>query len=224
MGRYAAVPPNWRACMNNQKIHIEEFIDNKFNHSTNLHAEKRKIENEIPDGYVRVTELLAPYSGLSGIDPLVLAKAADRGKRAHTYCELYAQSMLIEEVDEDCKGFVESFAKWMEIVKPEILSLEERLLDPEYRLTGAYDMIVRFPGSRDKVLVDIKTPISSNKTWSLQTAAYDFMLLKQQRPVQRRGCLMIDRKGSVASFKEHSNIEDRSIFLGILRAYRYFNP
>ena len=182
------------------------------------------MRDDIPEGYVRVTDLLKPYSGLSGIDPVVLAKAADRGKRAHTYCELYAQSLLIEEIDEDCKGFVESFKKWMDVAKPEIISLEERLYDHDYRLTGAYDMIVNFPGSTDRVLVDIKTPVQANATWPLQTSAYEFMLLKQERPVQRRGCLMIDRNGSVANFKEHTNMEDRAIFIGILRAYRYFNP
>ena len=187
------------------------------------------MRDEIPAGYVRVTELLAPYNGLQGIDPLVLAKAADRGKRAHGYCELYAQSLLIGEVDDDCKGFVESFKNWFDNVVDEVVSFEERLFDEEHRLTGQYDLIIKMKGSKDHVLIDIKTPQSASKTWPLQTAAYMWMLNRRQleRVVQRRGCLMIDRKGSPACFKEHGSspaedITDRSVFLGILQTYRYF--
>lgn len=180
--------------------------------------------DEIPEGYVRVTQLLQPYNGLEKIQPETLANAAERGKRAHAYCELYAQSMLIEEVSDDCKGYVESFKRWIELVKPEILSLEERIVNEQYKVTGKYDMIVKLPGSSDKILVDIKTPLSPNRTWPLQTAAYHWMLSSKGNPVERRGCLMIDRYGKIASFREHNNSKDAEIFLGILRAYRYVNP
>jgi hypothetical protein len=55
-----------------------------------LNKEKEKMNNsdDIPPGYARVTEILQPYTSFDGIDPAVLAKAADRGTRVHKYCEL----------------------------------------------------------------------------------------------------------------------------------------
>lgn len=181
------------------------------------------MEPEIPQGYVRVTALLEPYSGLKGIDPLVLAKAGDRGRRVHDYCELLAQDMLIDEVDDDCKGYIASFEDWLKVVQPRIISLEERVFEHEYRLTGKFDMICQFPGSEDYVLIDYKTPQTINRTWRLQTAAYQWMLVMGKRTIHRRGCLMLNRSGGPAVFKEHTDMEDRSIFLGILHAYRFFN-
>ena len=184
------------------------------------------MKTDIPVGYVRVTELLAPYSGLQSVDPIVLAKAADRGQRVHDYCELYAQSLLIEEPDEDCKRYVESFKRWFDSVVSDVIGIEERLYDEEYRVTGKYDLLVKMKGSDQVVLVDIKTPQNQSKTWPLQTAAYFWMLNSKQyeRVAQRRGCLIVDKNGGDARFMEHTrDIEDRSIFLGILSTYRYFN-
>jgi PD-(D/E)XK nuclease superfamily protein len=187
------------------------------------------MSEKIPEGYVRVTDLLAPYNGLQGIDPIVLEKAADRGKRVHAYCELYAQSLLIGDIDDDCKGYVDSFSDWFDSIVAEVLSFEERIFDQEHRLTGQYDLIVKFKGSDSKILIDIKTPAQSNPTWALQTAAYMWMLNRKgpERLVDRRGCLMIDRNGKFATFKEYGtspsdDIRDRSVFIGILEAYRYF--
>ena len=181
----------------------------------------------IPPGYVRVTELLTPYSGLNNIDPIVLAKAADRGKRAHNYCELHAQSLLIDDIDDDCNGFLDSFKQWFDDHVDYVVSLEKRVYEHSMRITGQYDMIVKFKGAIDHVLVDIKTPVSANRTWAIQTAAYYYMINKNQPEplVTRRGCLMIDRNGTKAKFKEYvAHDHDVQIFLGIARAYRYFNP
>lgn len=65
--------------------------------------------DEIPLGYVSVTEILRPYTKLDKIDPVVLANAADSGTRVHKWCTMYAMNMLFGEVDEDCKGYVEAF-------------------------------------------------------------------------------------------------------------------
>lgn len=185
------------------------------------------MKKEIPDGYVRVTELLSPYSGLQGIDPIVLQKAADRGQRVHNYCELYAQSLLIDQPDAECQGYVESFKRWFDSTVDKVISLEQRLYHHGYKVTGKYDMIVLFKGSPSPVLVDIKTPANVGKTWGLQTAAYQWMHdtdFTNGFFIMRRGCLMVDKHGKNAAFKEYGNENDREIFLSILKTYRYFNP
>lgn len=183
------------------------------------------MRDEIPPNYVRVTTLLAPYSGLEGINPQVLATAADRGTRVHNYCELYAQSLLIEVDDADCKGYFLSFKNWFDTVVSEVISIEERLFYEEYRVTGKYDLIVKMRGSDDQILVDIKTPASSSKTWAIQTAAYVFMKNQNTKnPLSRRGCLKLEKSGKPATFFEHTeNERDEKLFLSLAQIYRYFN-
>lgn len=185
----------------------------------------KRDDRGVPLGYTSVTTVLSPYSGLGGIDPLVVKAAAERGTRVHKYCEMHALDLLIVEPESDCRGYVESFIKWydMMVVKP--LYIEERIDDEELKLSGGIDLVCYLKGDELPSVVDIKTPVNISPTWQLQTAAYK-MLIERELGINigRRIALKLPRDGSVAKVVEYTKHEqDRDMYLKALEVYRYFN-
>lgn len=184
-----------------------------------------KHSNEKMEDYKRVTEILSLFTDFSQIDPAVLANAADRGSRTHKFCELYLKNLLIEEVDEDCKPYFESFVKWEQIALGQIFELEERYFCEKIKVTGQIDMVLTLKGEDKPIIVDIKTPQNEQKTWPLQTAAYMYLYnQKNESPVQRRACLMLDKNGGAAKFKEYTNHESEiELFLSAVKLHNFLN-
>lgn len=186
-----------------------------------------KKQDDIPEGYARVTDVLKPYSGLDGIDDRVLARAADRGTRVHDFCELYIRNLLIEEVDQDCKTYFEAFKEWYDLCVDEVIMIEERINSAAYKLSGKFDILCILKGDDFPTIVDIKTPQNSSSTWPLQTAAYR-ILLREERDIvaNRRGCLMLPNDyptKRTAKFLEYNQHErDEELYLQALQLYRYF--
>lgn len=181
---------------------------------------------EIPDGYLRVTQVLQPFSKLSKIDPVVLNKAADRGTRVHKFCELHAMNLFLDEVDEDCKNYVDAFKKWFDVFVDQVVMIEERINSSKYKLSGAVDLIVTLKDSpAETVIVDIKTPETGSDSWRLQTAAYK-MLVEEELSIKihRRCCLMLPKKTQSVKILEYTNHElDQKLYLNALELYRFFN-
>ena len=147
-------------------------------------------DDEIPPGYLRVTEVLKPFTSFDGIDPAVLAKAADRGTRVHKYCELYTQNLVIEKVDDDCIPYVNSFINWFDAMIEEVWVSEMRLSCSKYRITGKLDMVATIKGDQTESLIDLKTPQQASLSWQLQTAAYRYLLRASEGiDISRRVCL-----------------------------------
>lgn len=184
-----------------------------------------KKEDIIPKGYLRVTEVLKPYSTLTEIDPHTLANAADRGTRVHAYCESYALGLFVAEVDDDCKNYFEVFKEWFDEMVVKVLYTEKRLNSPTYRISGAFDMIAVLKGDRLPTLVDIKTPLTPSLSWQLQTAAYS-LLVKEllDMHISRRICLMLPKHRDDVKIVEYTDHEkDQELYLKALELYRFFN-
>lgn len=180
--------------------------------------------DEIPAGYLRVTEVLQPFSKLDLINPEVLAKAADRGTRVHKYCEMHALGLFVEEYDQDCKNYVEAFKKWFDEWVVEVLFMEVRLNHEKYRISGKPDMVARLKYDKEPSLIDFKTPQAAQISWDLQTAAYD-MLIEDIMGVKvgRRFCLMLPKDDSRIKISEYYD-RDKSIrlYLNALELYRFY--
>lgn len=175
--------------------------------------------------YVRVTQVLGPYSDFSKIPTDILEAASERGTLVHDLCELYALDSLIEPIDEKIKGYFESFKKWFDKYVYEVISVEERLYDDEYLFTGKYDLLCRLKDDITKiVLVDYKTPANSFKTWQLQSAAYMLLLESKNISLDRRLCLQLRKDGSDSNVIEYTNHkQDKDLFIKSLELYRFFN-
>lgn len=178
--------------------------------------------DNIPEGYVRVTEVLKPYSDFTQIDPNVLARAADRGCRVHKYCETYALGLFLPDIDNDCKSYVEAFIRWFDERVNEVLHTECRLNSEKHKLSGQIDMICTLKNCEKVCLIDIKTPAQGSFTWSLQTAAYKLLAMQcRGLEIERRVCLKLPKKeGANASTIEYMDHErDQTLFLNALELY-----
>jgi hypothetical protein len=184
----------------------------------------KKHEQEIPEGYTRVTSVLKPYTDFSMIDPLVLARKADLGKRVHNYCESYSLGLFVEDVDSDCKNFVDAFKKWFDDSVHQVLYTETRINSPTYLLTGQFDMICVLKYDTQLTLVDYKTPDNSSPTWQLQTAAYQMLADEELGiKVDRRICVMLPKRLPTVKIVEYTEHErDKQKYLHALELYRFF--
>jgi|SRR5271169_993228 len=183
--------------------------------------------DSIPDGYTRVTEILKPFSKFENIKPEVLQNAADRGTRVHSFCEMYANNLFIDDIDDDCKGYIQSFKPWWDEMVVKLIYSEQRINNDQFKISGKFDFVVLLKGDPENhwTILDIKTPSTISKTWALQTAAYDVLLAHEGVECYRRACLMLDKKGSVAKFVEFTDhLNDADLFYKALELYRFFNP
>ena len=168
-----------------------------------INQDNNNENEEIPEGYNRVTEILAPYKTFAGVDDDVLEFAARRGTLVHYFCEMHALNMLIEKPPKDVKGYIESYKKWFDEYVEDVLFTEVRMNHSFYRISGQPDQVVVIKGSKSLILLDIKTPATKCRTWNLQTAAYRLML-REILGIQcdRRICLRLDKEGNFPKVDE----------------------
>lgn len=181
----------------------------------------------ITPGYRRVTEVLHRYVSFDHIDAVKLAKAAERGTRVHGFCAAVAEELPLPFIDEDCQGYVESFKRWFDSRVHKVLRIEQRYYCDTWRITGAIDAVLILKGESKPTIVDLKTPATESKSWALQTAAYQYLYNKEMGkagfgPADRRLVLMLKPDGKAARVIEYSDPNHWEIYLGILKAERYF--
>lgn len=183
-----------------------------------------KKQTTIPDGYVRVTEVLKPFCDFSSIDPKVLENAADRGTRTHAFCEAYALNLFLPEVDKDCKPYFDSYCYWFDRMVDEVYHVEPRINHERYRLSGQIDLICRLKGDDCISIVDLKTPQVIADSWKLQTAAYKILTESIDIKVSRRMCLQLSRVGAPPKVVEYDDHEKHErLYLAALELYHFFN-
>lgn len=184
----------------------------------------KKQTDEDTKGYTRVTSILSAYSDFSHIEPSVLAYAADRGTRVHTFCELYVKNLLIEPIDADCKPYFDSFVQWFDFIVAEVIQAEQRLFCDKLKISGQIDLLLKLKGGDDIYLVDIKTPQQLSKTWALQSAAYKYLVeANSDMKINYRGCLMLDKNGGAPKMIGYENHQrDNDLFMSALALHRYF--
>jgi hypothetical protein len=119
--------------------------------------------------FIRVTDVLSPFSGLQHIDPNIVQNAANRGSRVHKVCEAIMEGIGEWDVDDEIAGYVTSFKKWW-ADGHKILSMEQRFFCSELMITGQVDLIIA--QKEGAVILDLKTPAKVSKTWALQGSAY----------------------------------------------------
>lgn len=124
------------------------------------------------ENYLRVTNVLYPFTDLHKIDAGVLARAADRGTRVHKICEAIMTGLGDFGTEEDVKGYVESFKKWWGEGK-DVVEIEKRFWCDTHAITGQVDFIMNT--DEGLAIVDIKTSSKPSKTWPIQGSAYYYL-------------------------------------------------
>ncbi len=169
------------------------------------------------ENYLRITNILYPFSGLQNIDVDVLENAARRGTKVHKICEGIASGIGEIGVDDEVWGYIESFKKWWNLGH-EVVLIEERFWNDELEITGQVDFIIKTENGL--AVVDIKTSSKLSKTWQIQGCAYAFLAKCQNYDIQNIFFLHLNKHGKEPKIYEYS--VDDSFFLSVFKTYKHF--
>lgn len=169
------------------------------------------------ENYTRVTNVLYPFSGLDSIDPSIVAHAAARGTQVHRICEGIMQGIGEHGVDDETRGYVESFKKWWSLGH-DVIMMEERFWDDDLQITGQVDLILKTPDGL--VIVDLKTSSRPSKTWQAQGCAYAYLAKKAKHDIKKIIFVHLNKFGNDPKLYEYP--VDDSFFLDILRVWKHF--
>jgi PD-(D/E)XK nuclease superfamily len=169
------------------------------------------------ENYLRVTNILYPFSGLAKIDRDVVSKAAERGTKVHKICEAIALGLGEIGVDDETWGYVTSFKKWWES-GVQVKQMERRFWDDELSLTGQVDFIIETEDGL--AIVDLKTSSKPSKTWPAQGAAYAYLAKKAGYDIKKIFFIHLNKHGKPPKVIEYP-IDD-SFFLAIFRVFKHF--
>lgn len=168
-----------------------------------------------------VTQILQPWASFAGVNPDVLAHAADRGTRVHRICAARLQRLWTPPVDPECAGYVLSFEAWAGCI--EDVALVEGALKAD-GFCGHPDMIVRLKGDDALTLIDLKTPAGVSKSWRLQLAAYWRLANANGYDVRRVMSLRLRKDGGRPIVNESTATLDHdfALFRNALAVWKYF--
>ncbi len=166
--------------------------------------------------YDRVTACLYPFSGLSHIDPEILANAAERGTKVHEICDAMMNDIGVFNISDTYEGYINSFTQW--IPGKKFVSRPSRFYCDKYYISGEIDGL--YKEKDGYVLFDIKTPARESKTWMLQGSAYSYLAKQAGFNIIRIEFIKLDKTGKEP--KVFTYKEDFNAFVNCLEVYRYF--
>jgi len=184
------------------------------------------MEEQIPQGYLRVSEILSPYCDYDGIPADILERACQRGTLVHKCCELYMQQEYVPPLLEH-QGYFDSFKLWYDDVESTLRNklIEKRMNHDLLRLSGMCDLAARFGEDETYTIFDIKTPASQKKSWRPQLSAYRYLFENVAGlPCNRRLVIHLQKDGKRARIIEYTDHDlDWQIFKNCLENYKFFN-
>jgi len=174
-----------------------------------------------------VTRVIAPWTKFDHVPEDVLTRAAERGTRVHEACRAIAEGIgffPMSEEDRAIAGYVQSFRLWFEAVVKECIFTELELLDDHFGFVGHPDLLV-ISHEGERLLIDLKSPVTKSKTWRLQLAAYAHLCREAGYFPDKIGSLRLHPEGKPPrmDWYEESTLQDFNVFLSCLNAYRFFN-
>lgn len=180
------------------------------------------MNDEILDGYTRVSEILNYYSGLEKVPQNVLERACERGTIVHNACEAIIQGFGVDSSCYEYETYVESFMKWYEQYDELDVKLIPRFYDDELKITGLCDCIVFSP--KKTILVDFKTSYTESKTWAVQGGAYCMMAANSEPKihVDEMHFVHLQKNSSKPVIYNYDIQENIDRFMKCLELYRYF--
>jgi hypothetical protein len=175
--------------------------------------------------YPRVTQILAPFTSYDRVPKQTLENAAARGTSVHAYCAEIAKGIWVPSkmINEECKGYVDSFQQWVDAQVEEFLVIEKRYADEDHKFTGQIDCLIRAHNG-ETYLVDLKTCAKPNKTHALQVAAYEHILRKHGYATAASMIVYLKRDGEFPDIDFREDLsEELRIFFAATECWHYFN-
>lgn len=169
------------------------------------------------ENYTRVTTVLYPFSGLDKIDADIVAHAAERGTKVHKICEGIIEGLGEIGIEEETRGYVESFKKWWERGH-EVIMMEKRFWCDELKVTGQVDLIINTPDGL--AVVDLKTSYKPSNTWAAQGSAYAYLAKKNNLDIKKIFFLHLNKLGNEPRIYEYP--VDDGFFFSVYRVWAHF--
>lgn len=143
------------------------------------------------------------------------ADAAKRGQHVHTAGRYLLEKRLDwSTVGMNIMGYVVSLDRWIEATRFEVEACEVMVYHRFLMFAGTFDLKGYLP-KYGKCLFDMKT--GQHERWHCeQTAGYELA----NGGHSKRGCLHLQKNGSMAKFVEHRDRSDRAMFVSCLNVYR----
>lgn len=181
--------------------------------------------SEILPGYTRVSEVIAPFTGVEFVPDEYLIPAANKGTDVHTYIEGYLKGWVWEEIPEHVKPYYDSF---LLTTNREFLigegkpTLEKRFYCGELKITGQIDLLLETGNTT--LIMDWKTSRKESIGWRLQAAAYRYLCIvngvkNPNYPIFWH--LIPNKKANLITYFSYD--EDIELFKKCLELYRFFN-
>ncbi len=125
--------------------------------------------------YISVTKLISTVirKDIDGVDPAVLANAAERGIRTEAYATEILKTggcAVMPGERQDVLDRVECFYRWYEDVKPEFIAAQKIVHDDTNGIAGQLDFWLGLGGK--SWLVDMKCTANPEASWRLQVGGY----------------------------------------------------
>jgi hypothetical protein len=180
----------------------------------------------IKPGYTRVTEIFRQWDtyGKKGIDPSVRDRKGVIGSTVHTAIDHFLAGIPPTFNQDREERYFESFLRWFEVTKPNIVEKEERLYCDDLMITGKYDALVKFPNETELLLIDYKTSAQEDeKLWPLQGCFYHYLAKKEGKNISDRVLFIkLTDDGSAPRAFEYVVTKDLlEICKAAVKTYRY---
>lgn len=180
------------------------------------------------EDFLRVTEVISPYTGIEFVPEHFLNAAAERGTKVHQYIENFFNCLRYEEVDFNLTHYMDSFYQYWEENQHQYMNftVENRYFCNDLMITGQVDLINH---EDDKItIVDWKTSSRPHhKAWALQSAAYRYLIEQNNNPnvrVDNVLFVLLKKDGKKPTLHKYDDYErNLDIFLKCLELYRHFD-
>ena len=149
----------------------------------------------------------------SGINPIIVEKAAIRGSCVHSCIEDYEKTGKYE-IKDIWKGYLTQYKIAKKVEDWEVLELEQKMTNGEY--AGTFDCMANYKGK--KIFIDYKTSSKLNYTLvQVQFAFYMMLAEHNKKEIEECWCLHLSKTGY-----KFEKIEPRyDIAKALLKLYNY---
>ena len=177
---------------------------------------------EIKEGYTRVTTMLSQWDKMSHIPPEIIEHKCAIGTNVHAAIHGFGQGQEIALSSEDGGHYFMSFLLWYRKEAPIIEHPEMRMYEGDLQITGCIDALIKFPGQDELTLVDWKTSANADKeVWPMQAQYYMYLLEKNGfKDIRRALFVKLDKEANMP--KVHEFLWDDELLLDCFAARRTY--
>jgi hypothetical protein len=174
------------------------------------------MEEQIKNGYWRVSEVISKYAGLDNVPLNVLKKACDRGSLVHQIIDAEIQSLGCPAIPQNLQGYINSFNKWFEQYKNERIEQPARFYSDTLNITGKCDAILYLKDTT--IIVDFKTSSKESPTWALQGNAYILLAQELNIQIDEMQFIHLQKNGEAANSITYP--KSPNLFLKVLQMHK----